>query len=54
MDQNKQLSVTLHVYSTFQKEVNKYRNVYFGMRMEENRIPKREFYMNLESTRPRG
>jgi hypothetical protein len=22
--------------------------------MEENRIPKRVFYMNLESTRPRG
>jgi hypothetical protein len=22
--------------------------------MEENRIPKRIFYMNLESTRPRG
>jgi UDP-2,3-diacylglucosamine pyrophosphatase LpxH len=23
-------------------------------RMEQNRIPKRVFYMNLESTRPRG
>ena len=25
-----------------------------GQRMEENRIPKRVLYMNLETTRPRG
>jgi hypothetical protein len=25
-----------------------------GQRMEENRIPKRVLYINLESTRPRG
>jgi hypothetical protein len=37
-------------------ELKKIELCWFGdvQRMEENRIPKRVLYMNLESTRPRG
>jgi hypothetical protein len=41
---------------TITQTIRLHRLHWFGhvQRMEENRIPKRVFYMNLESTRPRG
>jgi hypothetical protein len=49
------------IYATVRKPtitdtIRLHRLHWFGhvQRMEENRIPKRGFYMNLESTRPRG
>jgi hypothetical protein len=41
---------------TITKTIRLHRLCWFGhvQRMEENRIPKRVLYMNLESTRPRG
>jgi hypothetical protein len=41
---------------TITQTIRLHRLCWFGHveRMEENRIPKRIFYMNLESTRPRG
>jgi hypothetical protein len=41
---------------TITETIRLHRLRWFGhvQRMEENRIPKRVFYMNLESTRPRG
>jgi hypothetical protein len=41
---------------TITETIRLHRLRWFGhvLRMEENRIPKRVLYMNLESTRPRG
>jgi hypothetical protein len=42
--------------STVTETIRLHRLCRFGhaQRMEGNRIPKRELYMNMESTRPRG
>ena len=41
---------------TLKEKIRLHRLRWFGhvQKMEENRIPKRVFYMNLETTRPRG
>jgi hypothetical protein len=52
---NKEIYATV-IKPTITETIRSYRLCWFGhaQRMEENRIPKRVLYMNLESTRPRG
>jgi hypothetical protein len=42
--------------TTITETIGLHRLCWFGdvQRMEENRIPKKALYMNMESTRPRG
>jgi hypothetical protein len=56
--QNWRILTNKEIYAIFKKTetIRLHRLRWFGheQRMEENRIPKRVLYMNLESTRPRG
>jgi hypothetical protein len=53
---NKEIYAIIKIKPTVTETIRLHRLRWFGhvQRMEENRIPKRVLYMNLETTRPRG
>jgi hypothetical protein len=54
--ENWRILTNKEIYAIVKKPTIIHKLRWFGhvQRMEENRIPKRVLYMNLESTRPRG